>query len=326
MPKSHAPKQLSGDAPKLERKKKSSLDYPHLAQKLIEASGVGLSSKPPEPLPAGLYIVATPIGHRGDITMRALITLAQADMIACEDTRTSGSLLSSYGIPHKKLISYHDHNEDERKLEIIRYIEKGLAVALISDAGMPLIADPGYRLVHACRAQGLNVTVIPGANAAITAMAGSGLPTDHFYFAGFLPGKSMARKKTLTSLAQIPATLIFYEAPQRLAASLHDMAEIFGDKREAVVARELTKLFEETQRGTFLELAAHYDAGDVKGEIVILVAPADTTHAAMFDLDALLQEQMKELSLRDAVATVCDMTGLKKSDVYARALQLSKHQ
>jgi len=324
MPKFHAPKKPSGDAPKLERKKKSSLDYPLLAQKLIEASGVSVSSKPLEPLPAGLYIVATPIGHRGDITMRALITLAQADMIACEDTRTSGSLLSGYGIPHKKLLSYHDHNEDGRKLEIMRHIESGLAIALISDAGMPLIADPGYRLVHACREQGLSVTVIPGANAALTAMAGSGLPTDHFYFAGFLPNKTTARQKTLVAVAQIPATLVFYEAPQRLAASLRDMAAVFGATRHAVVSRELTKLFEETRRGTLTELADYYGANEVKGEIVILVAPADVNDTPAFDLDTLLREHMQKLSLRDAVATVCDITGLKKSDVYARALQLSK--
>lgn len=301
------------------RKKKSSLDYPLLAQKLIEASGVGEACK----LAAGLYVVATPIGHRGDITLRALTVLNNADIIACEDTRNSGALLSTYGIKKKKLVSYHDHNADERRPEILKALAEGLAVALISDAGMPLIADPGYKLVRACREEGYDVVVIPGANAAITALAGSGLPTDHFYFAGFLPSKSVARQKAITALQNIPATLVFYEAPQRIGETLQDLAKLLGVDRQAAVARELTKLFEETKRGSLSELAAFYASQDVKGEIVIVVTPPEDQKISAQSLDDILKDHLRTLSLRDAVAAVCDITDFKKSEVYARALWLA---
>ncbi len=272
----------------------------------------------------GLYVVATPIGHLGDVTLRALMTLANVERIACEDTRVSGGMLSKYGIK-KPLIAYHDHNADHAGGSILRAIQDGQAVALISDAGMPLISDPGFGLVNACLKAGYPVTVIPGANAALTALAGSGLPTDRFHFCGFLPPKSVARRKALTSMLEIPGTLIFYEAPQRLAETLADMASVFGDDRAAAVARELTKLFEEQRRGTLGELAEHYATHDVKGEIVILVAPrTDSAEASTADIDALLAEALRTQTLRDAVAAVSDLTGVKKNEVYARALKLAE--
>ncbi|MFY9287862.1 MAG: 16S rRNA (cytidine(1402)-2'-O)-methyltransferase [Alphaproteobacteria bacterium] len=301
-----------------ETKKKSSLDYPLLAKKLIEASGDAGISK----LPAGLYIVATPIGHLGDITMRGLITLLSADLIACEDTRTSGAMLSKFGIK-QKLISYHDHNADGRRPELLAHLNEGKAVALISDAGMPLIADPGYKLVHACREEGIDVFVIPGPSAAITALAGSGLPTDHFYFAGFLPSKSTGRKKALAGLSVVPATLVFYEAPQRLKETLRDMAEILGPVRKAAIARELTKLFEETKCGKLGELSEFYLDHDVKGEIVIVVEPPAEAVATEQDLDDVLRTYLRSMSVRDASAAACAVTGISKSEVYARALWLA---
>lgn len=300
------------------KEKSSSPDYPLLGRTLVEASGNDAACKPL----AGLYVVATPIGHLGDITLRALAILAQADVIACEDTRQSGILLQAFGI-RKPTISYHDHNADERRPEILRRIAAGEVVALISDAGMPAIADPGFKLVRECREAGLNVTVVPGANAAVTAMAGSGLPTDQFYFFGFLAAKSAARKKEILTLKPVAATLIFYEAPQRLAVSLGDLAEVLGAARPAAVARELTKFYEETRRGSLGELAAYYEKHEVKGEIVILVGKGEEERDAE-DIDALLAERLQKLSVRDAVAEVAEMTGQPKKDIYARALALEK--
>jgi 16S rRNA (cytidine1402-2'-O)-methyltransferase len=300
------------------KEKISSPDYPLLGRTIVEASGnEGLSK-----LAAGLYIVATPIGHMGDITLRALATLGQADAIACEDTRNSGILLKAFGIK-KPTFSYHDHNEDGRRPEILQRIASGQAIALISDAGMPLIADPGFKLVRDCREAGMSVTVIPGANAAITAMAGCGLPTDRFLFAGFLPPKSAARKKEIAALKALAATLVFYEAPQRLAASLADLVETLGAERPAAVARELSKFYEETRRGTLGELAAHYQSNEARGEIVIVVGGVDENAAQEVDIDALLLARMAQLTLRDAVAEVSAMTGMPKKEVYARALALS---
>ena len=300
------------------KEKNASPDYPQLGQIIVQASGNEAACKPP----AGLYVVATPIGNLGDITLRALAVLAQADVIACEDTRTSGVLLHAFGIK-KPTLSDHDHNEDERRPEILARLAQGQVVALISDAGMPAIADPGFKLVRDCREAGYDVTVLPGANAAITAMAGSGLPTDQFYFIGFLPSKSVARKKEILSLKPLSATLIFYESPGRLADSLADLSEILGETRPTVVARELSKFFEETRRGTLGELAAHYQNNTVKGEIVILVGKAAEEEATT-DIDALLKERLKHLTVRDAVTEVAEMTGIPKKEIYARALALGK--
>ena len=300
------------------KEKSSSPDYPLLGRTCVEASGNDAACKPS----AGLYLVATPIGHLGDITLRALAVLAQADVIACEDTRTSGVLLQAFGI-RKPTLSYHDHNEDGRRPEILRRVAQGEVVALISDAGMPAIADPGFKLVRECREAGLNVTVIPGANAAVTAMAGSGLPTDQFYFFGFLPPKSAARKKEILALKPVAATLVFYEAPQRLAASLSDLGDVLGAERPAAVARELTKLYEEMRRGSLAELAAHYEKHEPKGEIVVLVGRGEEDAVDVSDIDALLTERLRTLSVRDAVAEVAEMTGQPKKEIYARALALS---
>ena len=307
-----------------ETQKTSSPDYPLLAQKLLETfraepSGDAASSK----LPCGLYIVATPIGHLGDITLRGLVTLASVDTIACEDTRVSGGLLAKYGIK-KPLIAYHDHNTAQAGARVLEHIAAGRSVALVSDAGMPLISDPGYPLVRACCEAGYGVTVIPGANAAITALAGSGLPTDRFTFAGFLPPKSAARRTALTALRDVPGTIVVYETSPRLATSLADAAAVFGATRQVVVARELTKFFEETRRGSLGELAEFYAAHEVKGEIVILFAPAEkAAEFAAHDLDALLTTTLRDHTLRDAVAVVSDITGMKKSVIYARALQIT---
>lgn len=285
---------------------------------LLETSGNGGACKPSP----GLYLVATPIGHLGDISLRALMILANADVIACEDTRTSGVLLQAFGIK-KPTLSYHDHNADARRPEILKRLAQSKIVALISDAGMPAIADPGFKLVRDCRDAGFNVTAVPGANAAITALASSGLPTDQFIFAGFLPPKSAARKKAAAAFKQSEATLVFYKSPQRLAASLADLAETLGSTRPAAVARELTKFYEEMRRGTLGELAAYYAANEAKGEIVVLIGKDEKAQASAFDIDALLSERLKHLSVRDAVAEVSEMTGISKKDVYAKALELS---
>jgi len=310
------------------KKKKSSLDYPQLARMVVAGAakasgneGAAQDDAPEAKFEAGLYVVATPIGNLGDVTLRALVTLASCDIVACEDTRNSGLLLQKYGIK-KRLISYHDHNADEKRPEILKHIEAGEAVALISDAGLPLVADPGFRLVRGCVDAGYSVTVIPGASAGLTALAASGLPTDAFYFAGFLPPKTSARIKDLESLKPIEATLIFYEAPQRLAASLKDMHAALGN-RGAAVARELTKLFEEVKRGELHTLAAYYAAHPPKGEIVVIVAPPGKNTEVSGDPDEILRALLRTESLRDAVAIAVEATGMKKSEIYARALWLS---
>ncbi len=290
-----------------------------MARQIVEASRDGDASK----LLPGLYVVATPIGNLGDISLRALTTLEKVDRIACEDTRHSGNLLNQFGIK-KPLLSYHDHNADKVRPRIFAHIASGEAVALISDAGMPLIADPGFKLVRDCREAGHAVTVVPGANAALTALAGAGLPMEQFCFAGFLPAKSVARQKVIEALEKNETTLVFYEAPQRLAETLVDLEKILGGSRQAVVARELTKLFEETNKGTLAELAGHFRNHPAKGEIVIIVARPEKQAAAgnAAGLDEILKEVLRTQSLRDAVATASDMTGIRKGEVYARALWL----
>ncbi len=272
---------------------------------------------------AGLYIVATPIGNLGDITRRAIEVLSGAGMIAAEDTRVARRLLTALGIPAPQVVRYDDHAEDSDRHRLIEAIKQGKTVALVSDAGTPMVADPGYKLVRDAQAAGVMVTAIPGPSAALAALAMSGLPSDRFLFSGFLPVKDGPRRRELAELARIPATLVFFESPQRLGDSLTAMAETFG-AREAVVAREITKLFEETRRGTLMDLAAHYVASEPpKGEVVIVVGPpaadAETTE---HDLDGLLERALARTSLRDAVAEVSTTTGLKRGDVYARALAM----
>ncbi len=302
-------------------------NYAALAQQLLQSAG---AVKPDEISDAGaaskagqLTLVATPIGHRGDITLRALMTLAQADLILCEDTRVSGALLKAYGIA-RPLLAYHDHNESARVPELVARLQAGAQIALISDAGMPVLADPGFRLVQACREAGIGVTLCPGPAAVLSALTISGLPPAPFLFAGFLPPKSGARRKLLAQWADVAATLAFYEAPQRLAESLADMAAVYG-ARVAVVARELTKLYEECRCGSLPELAAHYAAMPPKGEIVVLVGPPLVAEALSDDrLATLLAQALAEGSLRDAVEAVTAQSGRARAEVYALALKLKK--
>ncbi|PIW29693.1 MAG: 16S rRNA (cytidine(1402)-2'-O)-methyltransferase [Rhodospirillales bacterium CG15_BIG_FIL_POST_REV_8_21_14_020_66_15] len=278
------------------------------------------------PLEAALYLVSTPIGNAGDIGARARDVLARADLIACEDTRVTGRLLSILGLRRGhggRLLAYNDHNAARRRPRIREHIKSGGSVALVSDAGTPLVSDPGYKLVADCIDEGLAVTAVPGPSAPLTALVLSGLPTDRFFFQGFLPAKGAARRTALAGIAAVPATLVFMESAPRLAASLADMARVLGP-RPAAVARELTKKFEEVRRGTLDELAAHYaDAGPPRGEICVVVGPpaADAAPAGA-DLDALLTEALARASLKDAAAEVAAKTGLARKAVYARALEL----
>lgn len=274
-------------------------------------------------LSPGLYLVATPIGNLGDLSRRALQTLASADAIACEDSRVTGNLLRHEGIS-TELIPYHDHNADRVRPALIRRLSEGAAIALVSDAGTPLISDPGYKLVQEAVAADIPVTAVPGASAVLTALQLSGLPTDRFYFAGFLPPKSGARRRHLRDMAAIPGTLIVFESGGRLVESLADMAAILGD-RPGAVARELTKRFEEVRRDGLAALAGHYAAaGAPKGEIVVVIGPATgPVQDDAEDLDARLEEALSTLRLKEAVAQVAADTGLPRKTVYARALILS---
>ena len=277
-------------------------------------------------LDGGLYIVATPIGNMGDITLRAIEILGKVDAIACEDTREAGKLTSYHSLDTQK-IPYHDHNADEMRPKLIRMLKEGQRIALISDAGMPLISDPGYKLVDEAVKEGIYVTCVPGASATLTALVLSALPSDKFMFAGFLPPKSTARKSALTDVKAVPCTLIFYETAPRLADSLRDMAEMLGNRR-AAVARELTKKFEEVRRDTLTALADHYDAeGAPKGEIVVVVEGPGATDGDIWTAeatDALLLKMMDEegMGVKDAAGFVAAKSGQRKSDLYQRALLL----
>lgn len=283
----------------------------------------GKHAKPPP----GLYLIATPLGNLGDISARAVRLLQTLDLLACEDTRTTRRLCAALGIAAPKLVRYDDHADEAARAQLVAAIQAGQAVGLVCDAGTPLIADPGYRLVRAVRAAGLPVTAAPGPAAAITALILSGLPSDRFLFAGFTPRGVGARRSWLDEIKAIKATLVIYESPHRLVDSLADMAAAFG-ARDAAVARELTKTFEEVRTGSLAELAAHYaEAGAPKGEIVVVIgppgegaaAPADETP---HDVEALLRAALAAGSLRDAVASVARATGLPRREVYRRALAL----
>jgi 16S rRNA (cytidine1402-2'-O)-methyltransferase len=284
-----------------------------------EPSDADAGSKPS----AGLYIVATPIGNLRDITLRAIDVLRAADLIACEDTRVTARLIAAHGI-HTPTTAYHDHNASRVRPGLLRRLVAGETVALVSDAGTPLISDPGYRLVRAAIDADIPVIAIPGASALLGALAVAGLPTDRFLFAGFLPSRHTARRTALESLAEVPATLVFFESPKRLAASLRAMADVLG-RREATVARELTKRFEETRRGTLDFLARHYaEAGPPKGELVIVVAPPDPGPPAYDDaaVDAMLLAALEAGSVRDAATAVAARTGRPRKALYRRALAL----
>lgn len=283
-----------------------------------EASRRAPAPQPPEP---GLNIVSTPIGNLRDITLRALDALAGADRVYAEDTRVAGKLLAAYRLS-PKLLAYHDHNGARMRPAILAALDAGERVVLISDAGTPLISDPGYKLVRAAIEAGHPVRALPGASALLTGLAASGLPSDAFHFAGFLPPKSGARRNRLQDLSTIPGTLIFYETGPRIAACLADIADVLGD-RETVVARELTKRFEEFRRGPAAELARYYaEKGAPKGEITLLVAPGDGVAADDLDIDRELALLIPELGVKGAAAAMAQRTGLAKRDLYARAQAL----
>ena len=276
------------------------------------------------PKPAtGLYLVATPIGNLGDISLRALELLAAADVIACEDTRVTRKLTERYGIT-TPLTAYHEHNAAEARPKILARLQQGQAVALVSDAGTPLISDPGYKLVRAACEAGHTVMALPGASAVLAALAVAGLPTARFYFEGFLPPKQAGRQKRIAVLAAIPATLVLFESGPRLAAALADLAERLG-ARAATICRELTKLHEEIRRGDLESLARDYAAGrETRGEIVIVVAPPADDDANVDDVDDLLRRALARVSVKDAVGEVALATGRPRREVYQRALMLAK--
>jgi 16S rRNA (cytidine1402-2'-O)-methyltransferase len=275
------------------------------------------------PLSAGLYLVATPIGNLGDVTLRALETLAAADLVACEDTRVTARLLERYGI-RTALTPYHDHNAAAARPKILARIRDGGAVALVSDAGTPLVSDPGYRLVRAAQDEGLAVTTVPGASAVLAALAVAGLPTDRFFFEGFLPPKDGQRHARIAELAPIPATLVLFESGPRIADALAALAEGLGG-RTAAVCRELTKLHEEVRRDTLAALADAYAAGaEMRGEFVLVIAPPVTRAPSAEEIDELLRQALRTQTVKDAVGAVAAATGEPRAQVYRRALALAK--
>jgi 16S rRNA (cytidine1402-2'-O)-methyltransferase len=282
------------------------------------------------PVPGGLYVVATPIGNLADVTLRALETLAAVDIVACEDSRVTSRLFARYGIT-TPLTLYHDHNAAAARPKILARLDAGEAVALVSDAGTPLVSDPGFKLVRAALAAGHRVTALPGASAVLAALAVAGLPTDRFHFEGFLPAREVARRTRIAELADMPATLVFFEGGPRVAALLTDLAATLG-ARPAALCREMTKLHEEVRRGELAALAqGHRDDGESRGEFVVVVGPPAATAttgagevAAAIGLDAMLRDALATLSLKDAVEAVAGASGQKRRLVYQRALALAK--
>lgn len=272
----------------------------------------------------GLYLVATPIGTADDITLRALEVLRRADVLAAEDTRNARRLMELHGLSvgGRPLVAYHDHNGQQVRPRLMAALAEGKTIAYVSDAGTPLVADPGYRLAEAAIAQGHLVSTTPGASALLAALAVAGLPTNRFLFAGFAPPKSAARKSFLAEFATVPATLVFYESPKRLAKALADMVAVLGD-RPAAVCRELTKKFEEVRRGSLLELAAAYPTPP-KGEIVVVVGPPEVSLADARDIDTALRSALDAGSVRDAAQQVADDLGIPRKQAYARALELAR--
>jgi len=273
-------------------------------------------------MPGVLYLVATPIGNLADITHRALQVLKDVALIACEDTRHTRKLLQHYGIT-TRTISYHEHNEQQRALELLELLQQGSDVAVVSDAGTPSISDPGFRLVRAAIENEIPVVPVPGPSALISALIAAGLPTDEFFFAGFLPPRANARRGRLAELQSVPGTLIFYEAPHRLAATLKDAREILGE-REAVVARELTKLHEEIRRGRLSELSSHYENQEPRGEIVVLIdrhVIAEPTNDATSSVSALVaQFEQDGLDHRAALKKAARELGLSRAEAYRKLL------
>ncbi|MBI0141316.1 16S rRNA (cytidine(1402)-2'-O)-methyltransferase [Bartonella sp. W8125] len=285
---------------------------------------IGANAYEAPALEPALYLVATPIGNLGDITLRAIETIAAADVLACEDTRVTRILLDRYGI-HQKPIVYQEHNVEEAGKKLLGALEDNQSVALVSDAGMPLISDPGFRLVAEAREKNIKIVPVPGASAALTALIATGLPTDSFFFSGFLPTKSMQRKARLEELASIPASLIFYESPHRVSTTLADMVEVFGKDRRGAICREMTKKFETVDVAPLSELHERYnDSEKIRGEIVIIVEPP-SKQEEKFDteeIDKLLVELAKDFSAAKAAAEAARITGHKKTELYKRLLSL----
>jgi 16S rRNA (cytidine1402-2'-O)-methyltransferase len=275
---------------------------------------------------AGLHLVATPIGNLGDITLRALETLAGVDAIACEDTRITRRLTERYGIA-TELTPYHEHNAAAARPKILARLSEGASIALVSDAGTPLISDPGFKLVREACAAGHAVTALPGPSSVLTALAVAGLPTDRFFFEGFLPAKEAARRRRLSELARIDATLVLFESGNRMQATLSDLAEIMGT-REAAICRELTKLHEEVTRGALVELAGQAGVLEIRGEFVLVIGPPPADAQTFTDdaLDNLLREQLSDHSVKDAVVLASELSGRPRREVYARALELAKEK
>jgi 16S rRNA (cytidine1402-2'-O)-methyltransferase len=277
-----------------------------------------------EPLAPGLHVVATPIGNLADISLRALATLAGADAVVAEDTRVTKTLLAHYGIA-TPLVAYHEHNAEVMRPHLLARLANGATLALVSDAGTPLISDPGYKLVAEALVNGLSVTSVPGASAVLTALVVAGLPTDRFFFEGFLPPKTAARRQRIAELSTIPGTLVFFESPRRVAETLVDLAAVLGP-RDAALARELTKIFETVRRGTLPDLAAAVSAAEPpKGEIVLLVGPPLEGAPKIDgpDLDLRIGKALETLSVKEAAAVVSAETGQPRRKVYARAIELA---
>jgi 16S rRNA (cytidine1402-2'-O)-methyltransferase len=280
----------------------------------------------PNAIQPGLHFVATPIGAARDITLRALDILAGADVLAAEDTRTLRHLMEMHGVAlnGRMVLAYHDHNGDQMRPRLIEALKAGKSVAYASEAGTPLVADPGYQLARAAIDEGLTVLAAPGPSALLCALSVSGLPTDRFFFAGFLPPKSAARKTSLRDLAQVPGSIIFYESPRRIDACLRDMIDTLGPNRQAAICRELTKRFEEILRGTLSELSENLAGRDLKGEIVVVVDRADPVQADAQTVEDALREALKTLSSKDAAAQVAQAFGLTRRDLYQLALSLGQ--
>lgn len=277
-----------------------------------------------EPIQPGLHVVATPIGNLGDISFRALATLAAADLVVAEDTRVTKTLLAHYGIT-TPLFAYHEHNADAVRPQLLARLEAGQALALVSDAGTPLVSDPGFRLVGEALAVDVAVTSVPGPSAVLAGLVVAGLPTSRFFFEGFLPPKSAARRQRIATIANVPGTLVIFESPRRLAETMKDLAAVLGS-RDAAVARELTKMFEAVKRGTLPALAAELAASEpLRGEIVVLVGPPPDKAPALDGeaLDHRLRTALETHSVKDAAAVVSGETGQPRRKVYARALELT---
>ncbi|MEL6287621.1 MAG: 16S rRNA (cytidine(1402)-2'-O)-methyltransferase [Pseudomonadota bacterium] len=297
-------------------------DLPSVSeQRLSQAVAAQLALQRAQPLPGGLYIVSTPIGHLSDITLRALDVLDRADVVLCEDTRMTRRLFARYSL-RTHLLSYHEHNAERRRGPVLERLASGEVIALVSDAGTPLVADPGYKLVEAAIAAGQNVVAVPGASAAIAAVTMAGLPSDRFHFEGFLPSRAGARASRLAALAPLGATLVLYEAPGRVAATLDAMADAFG-ARAAAVLREMTKRHEEVVRGPLDQLAVAFAAREVRGECVIVVAGAVPSEARvdMSEVAERLAEARRTMRLKDAARAVADTFGLSRKEVYALGLR-----